>query len=67
MTENNEPKPRQSNPFLPGWEPAPWQEKAMYEAFNSPAGKAMLQRMADDIDNMLLDDIKRQLGKEPCE
>lgn len=55
---------RQSNPFLPGWEPEPWQENAMREALSSPDGIAMLQRMSDDIDRIILSDIKRQLVKD---
>lgn len=61
MNPSEEGPRRQSNPFLTGWEPEPWQEKAIREALESPEGKAMLQRMADDIDGWIIDDIKKLL------
>lgn len=52
---------RQSNPFLPNYEPDPAMDRQIREALDSPEGRKMIQKMADDIDEMILADIRRKI------
>jgi hypothetical protein len=49
MTSNSE---RQDNPFLPNFEPEP--DPELQAALDSPKARAMIQKLADDIDALVL-------------